>query len=278
MRSWHLRRCGHFLFRLLNKQKQKQNKSPIQSERRGKARGSQCWSPASSSSSFPTVCPWVCYSWMGSRVHLCPWTCQRSLTANATPALQWLHMFTSHSHSCLCIGWGKGVRTECGRFVCGSLQVAVTAFLNTPWVRMWFHGRTGGGWRTGHSWAPASLPCWGSPFPSSTRFCVWNTEALSYEISKDSSCSKSSWVPCFITTKRHKRSFQSRLGLLLVLGLAPQCLSLWRRQPRSLFKLLIKVLMPIIISLETMSRPISFLRSLLRDQIWAHFIKAKCQS
>ena len=48
--------------------------------------------------------------------------------------------------------------------------------------------------------------------------------------------------------------------------------------PMSLFKLLIKVLVPITLSLETMSRPIALLCSLLRDQIWTHCIKAKCQS
>lgn len=37
--------------------------------------------------------------------------------------------------------------------------------------------------------------------------------------------------------------------------------------PTSLFKLLIKVLVPIIIFLETMSRHASLLRNLLRDQI-----------
>lgn len=79
-------------------------------------------------------------------------------------------------------------------------------------------------------WVPASLPCWGSTFLSDSSFCVWNTEALIYEISK-SSCFKSFSISCFIITERNEQSSQNRFSLLLILGLAPQCLSPCYRQP-----------------------------------------------
>lgn len=116
------------------------------------------------------------------------------------------------------------------------------------------------------------LCCFGEVFfLLDIRFYGWNTEALIYEICKASSCSKSPRVSSFIIDKLNEQSFQSRLGLLLIPGLDPQCLSLWGRanpSPTSLFKMLINVLRPDHhLSPNNAQTHILLLLSLLRVQI-----------
>lgn len=156
--------------------------------------------------------------------------------------------------------------------------MAVLTFFNDPWARIWSHGHIAGGPRKKRFVNSSISAVLGRPFPPTPGSVselprLWSVRSTSL-LALRVHASLVSLLP-----NELNRVFKADCVWFLFLPWLPNIFHCGRSpSPMSLFKLLIKALVPITLTLETMSRPISLLQSLLRDQIWTHFIKAKCQS